>query len=118
MCQVSGLNRALSLGQPSRHDNRRDHCQARFKFKKMTFTWFFYLNRKTTKRQNDKRQNNETCSKRLICQQNHDSGTVPICKQSFFCFKRELRRFVVSIARRVKNVFFLRKTILRVTTTM
>ena len=38
---VSGLDRALRLGQLSRHDDRRDPRQASFKFKNLKFYLFF-----------------------------------------------------------------------------
>ena len=54
-----------------------------FQIQNLKFIWFFCLDRKTTKRRNDKRQNNKTCLKRLICRQDHHSGTVPVRKRSF-----------------------------------
>ena len=84
LTDVSGLDRALRLSQPSRHGDRRDHSPGCFKFKNLKFTWFFCLDRKTTKQRNDKRRDNETCSKWLIYRQDHHSGTVPVRKRSFF----------------------------------
>ena len=103
LTDVLDLDRALRLGRPSRHGNRRNHRRARFKFKKLKFTCFFCLDHKTAKRRNNKRRNDETCSKRLIYRQDHHSGTVPVRKRSFFRFEREFRRFVILIACRVES---------------
>ena len=63
LTDVLDLDRALRLGRPSRHGDRRDRRRARLKFKKMKFTWLFCLDRKTTKL-----QNNETMRRRNLLQ--------------------------------------------------
>ena len=80
------------VGRPRCHGDCRDRRQTRLKLKKMKFTWLFCLDRKMTKR-----RNGETCPKRLICQQDHHSGTVLVLKWSCFCFVQEFCRFVVSM---------------------
>ena len=53
LTDVSRLDRALRLGQPSRRGDRSDRRRACLQFKKLKFTWLFCLDRKTTKRRND-----------------------------------------------------------------
>ena len=52
---VSGLDRSRTqVGRPSRHGNRRDRGRLRLKFNILKFTWLFCLDRKMSKRQNEK----------------------------------------------------------------
>ena len=107
---VSGLDQALRLGRQPRDGERRDHRRVRFKFKNLTFILFFFcLDRKMTKRRNDETTKLQT-TKRQNLLKTVDSSTAPsfgngpVRKQSFFRFEREIRRFVVSIVRRVESV--------------
>ena len=94
LTDVSGLDRALRLSWPSRHGDRRNRRQVVWNSKKWDLLG---SSASIAKRQNDEMMRQKTCSKRLICRQDHQSGTILIQKRLFFCFTQEFRRLVISM---------------------
>ena len=72
LTDVPGLDRGLGSGRPSRDDDRRDRRRAaRLKFKHLTFTWLFCLDREND--ETTKRRNEETIRRRNLLQMVHVS---------------------------------------------